>query len=89
MEELIRGERALAPDAVSVTALENFILRVRFLNGELRDFDAGQLLKRKCYAGLCNEAVFRTARVESGVVTWADGSDLDPDWLYEDSVPAK
>ena len=36
-----------------------------------------------------NAALFATARVEYGVVTWADGSDLDPEWLYEDSVPVK
>ena len=87
MEELIRGERELSPDAVSVSVLENYILRVRFVNGELRDFDAKPLLNRKCYAELNNEIIFQTARAEYGTIVWANGCDLDPDWLYEDSVP--
>ena len=62
-------------------------MRVRFANGELRDFDAKPLLERKCYDALRNKALFATARVEYGVITWADGSDLDPEWLYEDSKP--
>ena len=89
MEELIRGERMLAPDAVCVTVRADFILRVRFANGELRDFDAKPLLERKCYARRRNEAMFQTARVEYGVVVWANGCDLDPEWLYEDSVPVE
>lgn len=87
MEELIRGARDIAPDAVRVEVRDDHTLRVRFANGELRDFDARPLLARKCYDALKNEALFATARVEYGVVTWADGSDLDPEWLYEDSVP--
>ena len=87
MEELIHGERELSPDAVSVSVLENHVLRVRFVNGELRDFDAKPLLSRKCYRELNNEVIFRTARAECGTVMWANGYDIDPDWLYEDSVP--
>ena len=87
MEMYIHGARDIAPDAVRVEVRDDHTLRVRFANGELRDFDARPLLARKCYDALKNEALFATARVEYGVVTWADGSDLDPEWLYEDSVP--
>ncbi|HIV30513.1 MAG TPA: DUF2442 domain-containing protein [Candidatus Pullichristensenella excrementipullorum] len=89
MEELIHGARDVAPDAVRVEVRDGHILRVRFANGELRDLDVRPLLARKCYDALRNAALFATARVEYGVVTWADGSDLDPEWLYEDSVPVK
>ncbi|MBR3504221.1 MAG: DUF2442 domain-containing protein [Clostridia bacterium] len=89
MEKLIIGQRALSPDAASVTPLDDHILRVRFVNGELRDFDMKPLLPRKCYSALASEALFRTARVEYGVVIWANGADLDPEWLYTDSVPAR
>ena len=87
MEMFIHGARDIAPDAVRVEVRDDHTLRVRFANGELRDFDARPLLARKCYDALRNEALFATARVEYGVVTWADGSYLDPEWLYEDSVP--
>ena len=87
MDGYVRGARDIAPDAVRVEVRDGHILRVRFANGELRDLDVRPLLARKCYDALRNAALFATARVEYGVVTWADGSDLDPEWLYEDSVP--
>ena len=87
MEDLIRGSREMAPDAVGVTVLPDFVLRVRFINGELRDFDMKPLLPRKCYQPLENELLFKTARIEFGTVQWANGADIDPEWLYEDSVP--
>ena len=87
MEELITGSRDLSPDAVSVTPLEHRVLRVRFSNGELRDFDVNPLLSRKCFRPLESDVLFQTARVSYGVVTWANGVDIDPEWLYEDSVP--
>ena len=86
MEKLIVGSRELAPDASSVTVLGDYVLRVRFVNGELRDFDMKPLLARKCYRDLSNELLFRSAEVAFGVVQWANGADIDPEWLYEDSV---
>lgn len=89
MEELIHGLRDLSPDAVSVSTLPDYVLRVRFANGELRDFDMKPLFARKCYHALQNELLFNSVRVEFGTVQWANGADLDPEWLYEDSVPVQ
>ena len=88
MEEFVYGTKELSPDAVSVSVLDNFVLRVRFSNGEQRDFDFKPLLDRKCYYALKDEALFATARVEYGVISWANGLDIDPEWLYEDSIPS-
>ena len=87
MEELITGKRELSPDAASVAVLPNHTLRVRFINGELRDFDMSPLLSRKCYQALNNDILFQTAAVAFGTVQWANGLDIDPEWLYMDSVP--
>lgn len=87
MENLIVAPRELAPDAVGVTPLEPRVLRVRFSNGELRDFDVTPLMKRKCYQPLASDILFRAVRVAYGVVQWPNGLDIDPEWLYEDSVP--
>lgn len=87
MKDTNNNTRDLSPDAVSVTPLENHVLRVRFANGELRDFDVKPLLSRKCFHPLGNEVLFYTARVSFGVVEWPNGLDIDPEWLYEDSVP--
>lgn len=69
--------------------LPDHLLRVRFLNGELRDFDMKPLLTRKCYLPLKNDILFQTATVTFGTVQWANGLDLDPEWLYKDSVPVQ
>ena len=87
MEELITGLRELSPDAVGVSVLPDRVLRVRFANGELRDFDMKPLLARKCYRPLENDILFQTAGVAFGTVQWANGLDIDPEWLYADSVP--
>ena len=89
MEDLIIGKRELSPDAASVTILTEHVLRVRFVNGELRDFDMKPLLTRKCYLPLKNDILFQTATVTFGTVQWANGLDLDPEWLYKDSVPVQ
>ncbi len=77
----------MAPDVVSVTIAGEYLLHVRFATGEERRFDVAPLLERKCYSALKNKALFATAAPLYGVVTWADGTDIDPDWLYEDSAP--
>lgn len=77
----------MAPDVISVTVKDNYVLHVQFETGEARRFDMAPLLHRKCYSALRNKALFATAAPLYGVVTWADGTDIDPDWLYEDSVP--
>ena len=78
--------RELAPDAVSVSILPEYHLQVCFSNGETRIFDATPLLSRKCYAALRSIDLFKMAMVEYGCVTWPGNLDIDPDWLYEDSV---
>lgn len=78
----------MAPDALSVQIVGEYLLRVTFDTEETRLFDVRPLLERKCYASLRNEALFHTVHILYGVVTWADGTDIDPDWLYEDSVAA-
>lgn len=89
MEELVTGCRELSPDAASVSLLPDHVLRVRFVNGELRDFDMKPLLRRKGYQSLNNDLLFNTAGVAYGTVQWANGLDIDPEWLYEDSIPAQ
>ena len=79
--------RTLPPDAVSVTVTGDDTILVTFSNGEVRLFDIKPLLSRKCYARLNDKAFLALASVQYGCVTWPDDIDIDPDWLYEDSVP--
>lgn len=78
----------IAPDAVAVDVLDGFVLRVQFRNGEIRDFFAEQqLFARKCYSSLRNVGLFRQAHIFNGTVVWNDEIDIDPEWLYDESIP--
>lgn len=78
----------LAPDAVSVICLPDFVLRVKFETGETRDFDVReQLLPYKRYKRLENPTYFKKARVDYGTVVWDEQTDVAPEWLYEKSKP--
>ena len=78
--------RMLSPDAVNVSIQGDHCLAVCFSNGEKRIFDLTPLLGRKCYARLNDPRFLARVSVQNGCVTWPDDIDIDPDWLYEDSV---
>ena len=79
----------LQPDVESVRPLPGHMLELRFATGEVKVFDVKPYLGFKYYQRLLDEAYFRTVRVQAdkwGVV-WAEGHDIAPHELYEDSVP--
>ena len=78
----------MPPDAAEVLSARDGMLRVRFRNGEIRDFDARkELFCRPYYQELVKDPVlFQTAHVDYGTVVWNSKLDIDPEWLYEDSV---
>lgn len=83
------GEAAPMLEAKAVQAMENHILRVRFNDGAVRDFDFKPLLNRPAFAPLKDEALFRTVALEYGVPVWCDGDiDIDPEWLYAGGISA-
>jgi len=44
---------------------------------------------RGIYEPLEDPSYFKQARLEMGVVTWPNGADLDPAWMYEELVRFK
>lgn len=80
------GTRAEEMQVRSVKPLADMMMIVTFMSGEKRLFDASQLLAFPAFQPLTDEAVFREAQVEYGVVTWADGEiDIAPETMYENS----
>ena len=70
----------------SVKPLDDWMMLVTFLSGEQRLFDASGLLSLPAFAPLRDEAVFKAACVDHGVVTWADGEiALAPETMYAQS----
>ena len=80
--------KTLPPGAVEVTVLDDYRLRVVFDNGETRELGARPMLGRKCYAKLNSKPFFALASVQYGCASWPENTDLDPEWLYDDSIPA-
>ena len=77
------------PRAAEVLSSRDGTLRVRFRNGEIRDFNARkELFGLPCYRELANDpALFETAHVDYNTVVWNKQLDVDPDWLYHQSTP--
>jgi hypothetical protein len=74
----------LQPRIISVDALPDYILRVTFATGEVKNFDVKPYIKGTFYGELADEAYFRSVRViENGyTVGWPNEQDLAPHELY-------
>jgi len=74
----------MAPAIGSVVALEPYVVRVIFVDGEVRDVDIEPLLNGPVFAPLRDRDEFRRVAVdvETGVVAWPNGADLDSEVIY-------
>ena len=69
-----------------IEVLDDLNMVVIFSTGERRLFDATCMLEYPAFKILESEDVFKTAKVEYGVVTWNNGDiDLAPETMYEKS----
>ena len=74
------------PLVKAVKPLDDMMMIVTFDSGEKRLYDATQLLTFPAFKPLNDETIFKNAKVEYGVVTWADGEiDIAPETMYENS----
>jgi len=74
-------------DVTHVIAQPDFILLLEFENGERRSFDMANYMDQKPWARLRSGNAFHAAFVENGTVAWPGKVDIDPETLYEFSVP--
>ena len=72
-----------------VEARSDYTLLITFSRGEKKLYNARSLLQKKIYVDLKDPEFFLKARVECGTVVWNDAVDLDPEHLYEMSVPVE
>ncbi len=79
-----------SPGVKAAVALEPYVVRVVFANGEVRDVDIEPILDGPIFRALRDPVVFgRVAVDECGeTVTWPHGADLDPEVLYGSEKPA-
>lgn len=66
----------------NVKALDNFELEIEFTNDELRIMDMKPYLQLPIYRELKDPNIFSKVKVAFNTVQWENGSDFDPDSLY-------
>ena len=72
--------------AVAVKAMDNYLLLVKFDNGEQRIYNCFPLLENNLFSELKDVEFFKTVHIdEMGLVCWNDATDINPYDLYEDS----
>ena len=76
------------PRLNSVAALENYLLELRFENGEKKIYDFKPNLIHSFYRELQNPLLFEKVTAVDGEIEWPTGQDFCPHTLYEKSVLA-
>ncbi len=74
-------------DVVHVMVQPEFQLVVEFENSEQRIFNMLPYIDQKPWAKLKDSNTFQDAFIENGTVAWPGNIDIDPETLYELSVP--
>lgn len=74
---------------VDVAALPRWRLLVTFEGGERRIYDMRWVLTMQgdLARALHNPEYFSLVRVENDTITWPNGFDVDPAWVYVESEP--
>jgi len=75
-------------DVVNVQACPDFALMLEFDNGERRLFNMVPYMDQRPWVKLKSDNMFQAVFVENGTVAWPGNVDIDPETLYELSVPA-
>ena len=67
-----------------MAALDPYVVRVVFADGEVRDVDIAPLLDGAVFEALRDPTVFGQIGVDEygETIVWPNGADLDPDVIY-------
>ena len=67
----------------SVEVRDNYILRLCFEDGSVKDFDCSELLTDKPFQPLQDRVLFSKAHIFADTVAWSSEIDIAPEYLYE------
>lgn len=70
-----------------VKPLADYKLLLTFSNDEVRILDMSPYLNKGIYAKLKNIDVFNAVRVSFDTIEWPNEADIDPEFVYDESVP--
>ncbi len=72
--------------AVAVKAMDNYLLLIKFNNGEQKIYNCFPSLENNLFSELKDVDFFKTVHIdEMGVVCWNDATDINPYDLYDNS----
>lgn len=71
---------------IEVKALENFLLYIKFQNGEEKIYDMNEMLKYDYYKNLRNKENFKNVKVFGITLKWSTGEDIAPEKIYFNSI---
>lgn len=71
---------------IEVKALDDYLLYIKFQNGEEKIYDMKEMLKFDYYKNLRNREIFKTVCVSGITLRWSTGEDIAPEKIYFNSV---
>jgi hypothetical protein len=77
------------PPVKAVKPLDGYRLLLEFGNGEEKVFDVSPYMSVGKFSELKVPSMFTSVAVKFDSVEWANHLDIDPEFLYEKSTPAK
>jgi hypothetical protein len=77
------------PAVTSVKPLHDYRLLLRFSSGEEKVFDITPYLNMGKFAELQDISLFNTVTVKFDSIEWANQLDIDPEFLYANSINIK
>ena len=77
----------IEPIPAEVKALQNYLLYIKFKNGEEKIYDMKENFKYEYYKNLKDEKNFKNVKVSGINIEWLTGEDIAPENLYNDSKP--
>lgn len=77
------------PRAIDVKPLKNYMLEIKLNNGEKKIFDVKPYLEYIQFKELKDDKLFKTVKIAGLSIEWANGADICPDELYNNSKETK
>lgn len=78
----------IAPRMAAAVPMDPHVVRVLFVDGEVRDVDMEAMLDGPVFGPLRDPDLFKQVSVdpETRTIAWPGGADLDPEVIYDPSL---
>jgi len=80
-------ENKLEELPIQVKALEDFLLYIKFKNGEEKIYDMKEMLEFDYYKNLREKENFKRVKPFGITLKWSTGEDIAPEKIYFNSIP--